>query len=96
MIIPIETPYHAMSRTPLSDVVAFQMELSRSSGLQNMVVFLSDFDNGCNLRSFATFYAGLRRPSYGECEGDMLDNEDIIAALSVDAYQLMQDMVTHF
>ena len=96
MIIPIETPYHAMSRTPLSDVVAFQMELSRSSGLQNMVVFLSDFDNGCNLRSFTTFYAGLRRPVYDECEGDMLDNEDIIAALSVDAYQLMQDMVTHF
>ena len=96
MIIPIETPYHAMSRTPLSDVVAFQMELSRSSGLQNMVVFLSDFDNGCNLRSITTFYAGLRRPVYDECEGDMLDNEDIIAALSVDAYQLMQDMVTHF
>lgn len=96
MIIPIETPYHAMSRTPLSDVVAFQMELSRSSGLQNMVVFATDPDNGCNLESFASFYAGLYRPSYDKCEGDIPDREGIVAELSVDAYQLMQDMVTHF
>ena len=96
MIIPIETPYRTMSRAPLKAVLEFEMELNRSPSLQNMLVFATDPDNGCNLGSFASFYAGLYRPSYDKCEGDMLDKEDIIAALSVDAYQLMQDMVTHF
>ena len=96
MIIPIETPCSTMSRAPFKDVVEFEMELSRYSSLPNMVVFLSDVDNGCSLRSFSTFYAGLYRPSYDNYAGDIPDREDIIAELSVDAYQLLQDMVAHF
>ena len=93
MIIPIETPYQTMSRAPLKAVVEFEMHLSRSSSLQNKVVFLSDPDIGCNL---PPFYAGLYRPSYDTGDGDMFDREGIIAELSVDAYQLMQNMVAHF
>lgn len=96
MIIPIETPYRTMSRAPLKTIVEFEMELSRPPSLQNMLVFATDPDNGCNLRSFAPFYAGLYRPSYDKCEGDIPDREDIVAELSVDAYQLLQDMVAHF
>ena len=96
MIIPIETPYRTMSRAPLKTIVEFEMELNRSPSLQNMVHFATDPDNGCNLGSFASFYAGLHRPSYDKCDSDMLDREGIVAELSVDAYQLMQDMVAHF
>ncbi len=93
MIIPIETPYRTMSLAPLKTIVEFEM---RSPSLQNMLVFATDPDNGCNLGSFASFYAGLYRPSYDNCEGDIPDREGIVAELSVDAYQLMQDMVAHF
>ncbi len=93
MIIPIETPYRTMSRAPLKTIVEFEM---RSPSLQNMLVFATDPDNECNLGSFASFYAGLYRPSYDNCEGDIPDREGIVAELSVDAYQLMQDMVAHF
>ncbi len=93
MIIPIETPYRTMSLAPLKTIVEFEM---RSPSLQNMLVFATDPDNGCNLGSFASFYAGLYRPSYDKCEGDIPDREGIVAELSVDAYQLMQDMVAHF
>ena len=96
MIIPIETPYQTMSRAPLKAVVEFEMHLSRSSSLQNKVVFLSDPDIGCNLRNYTPFYTGLYRPSYDTGDGDMSDREGIIAELSVDAYQLMQNMVAHF
>ena len=96
MIIPIETPYRTMSRAPLKTIVEFEMELNRSPSLQNMLVFSTDPDNGCNQRSFASFYAGLYRPSYDKIEGDIPDKEGIVAELSVDAYQLLQDMVAHF
>ena len=96
MNIPIETPYRTMSRAPLKTIVEFEMELSRSPSLQNMLVFATDPDNGCNLGSFASFYAGLYLPYYDTCEGDIPDREGIVAELSVDAYQLMQDMVAHF
>lgn len=97
MIIPIETPYSTMSRTPLKAVVEFEMELNRSPSLQNMLeVFSTDPDNGCNQRGFASFYAGIYRPTYDKCEGDIPDREGIVAELSVDAYQLLQDMVAHF
>ena len=96
MIIPIETPYCTMPLAPLKAVVEFEMELNRSPSLPNMVVFLTDVDNGCNLRSFASFCAGLYRPSYDTGDGDLSDREGIIAELSVDAYQLMQNMVAHF
>ena len=96
MILPIETPYRTMSRAPLKTIVEFEMELNRSPSLQNMLVFATDPDNGCNLGSFTTFYAGLHRPSYDKCEGDIPDKEGIVAELSADAYQLLQDMVAHF
>ena len=96
MIIPIETPDRTMSRAPLKTIVEFEMELNRSPSLQNMLHFATDPDNGCNLGSFASFYAGLYRPSYDKCEGDIPDRENIVAELSAVAYQLMQDMVTHF
>ena len=96
MIIPIETPYRTMSCAPLKTIVEFEMELNRSPDLQNMLVFATDPDNGCNLGKFASFYAGLYRPSYDKIEGDIPDEEGIVAELSVDAYQLLQDMVAHF
>ena len=96
MIISIETPYRTMSRAPLKTIVEFEMELSRSPSLQNMLVFSTDPDNGCNQRSFASFYVELYRPSYDKIEGDIPDKEGIVAELSVDAYQLLQDMVAHF
>lgn len=96
MIIPIETPYRTMTRAPLKAVLEIEMEPNRSPSLQNMLVFATDPDNRCNLGSFESFYAGLYRPSYDECEGDIPDREGIVAELSVDAYQLMQDMVAHF
>ena len=96
MIIPIETPYRTMSRAPLKTIVEFEMELNRSPSLQIMLVFSTDPDNGCKLGKFASFYAGLYRPSYDKIEGDIPDEEGIVAELSVDAYQLLQDMVAHF
>lgn len=96
MILPIETPYRTMSRAPLKAVLEFEMELNRSPSLQNMLVFSTDPDNGCNQRSFASFYVELYRPSYDKIEGDISDREGIVAELSVDAYQLLQDMVAHF
>lgn len=96
MIIPIETPYRTMSLSPLSTVVEFEMDINRSPGLQIMLVLSTDPDNWRNLGIFASFYAGLCRPYYDNCEGDITDREGIVAELSVDAYQLMQDMVAHF
>lgn len=96
MIIPIETPYRTMSRAPLKAVLEFEMELNRSPSLQNMLHFATDPDNGCNQRSFASFYVELYRPTYDKCEGDIPDRESIIAELSEDAYQLMRNMVAHF
>lgn len=96
MILPIETPDRTMSRAPLKAVLEFEMELNRSPSLQNMLVFSTDPDNGCNQRSFASLYVELYRPSYDKIEGDIPDKEGIVAELSADAYQLLQDMVAHF